>query len=1144
MKVQSLVMAGGVLLAFSSRAADVAVGQWGNEEVRVESGSVSQTDSVWIDADGVVEKTGAGEWKVPETSFATEKPGVIDVLEGTLTLEKDGTAAAVAEPTAVMGKARLWLDATRNLLYTNGVPGKCISRWLDVRETKAAVPYDYPHGLAMRLLDPDNTKYPDSACAEASTVVQDAYGLDTAYFGGVHSGHWLRLVEPGADGSVAWAAGKGVCDIFVVHTVDKGFGYLLSGDKGRPFYTAEAGAVGQAIAAARTENYNSYQQVNFRRNGVTEDQQTSLVQKGCQLYEFEYQAEGLKSPEILTCLFNDTNINYTRSSNPLRHQGGDYLCEVLLFTNKLTEAERASVSRHLMSKWNIDVPEARVTVRTAKGSVLKAGSDGLFGRAGNVSLSGEGTLELSDDDAHFGVFQEEFGGAVSVPAGKTVHLRDAGIALAVESGTAVMAATDISGKKVSVAAGKSGEIAISASGTSVTLREIPSGTKKIGLSAGTLEFAPPTRETLSSGARKFATIDNASMEDVGDAGKGWSNANGSYGWKLSDADTSAWGVYFSRELCAQYHPDYLFVSPFAPPDGKYVLALHNWGSLENKVTIPEKGVYELSFYEVDSWKVSDTVHHRQTLQITLERDGASLPIIASLTGMSNGGYHLYRFRTPELNDGEYTLRFNSPRTEKSDLTCTFDVVKMRRLARPVRGCPVPNGGFETQDFDPARTSAGITNGVTATGWTFHHVLQWNTTAGQPYQPGVALVRLGTGIASSGEYPVVPSGFQTGHVQLMMASLSGSAETTFTPVSTGIRWLGARLSAYRGTFNKFNCYKELPAIAASVKIGDGPTIDLGTASPTGSRLEDVCWPIPFEVTDADVPLTLIISNTVLNAAAILDDFTLLTEADERGDLNLLKDSTCDGRGNWTLVYTQSKTDGDKTAYDWNWCHYKEIAQLRSEVGGINYGDDVLPDGGSTKNGYYVCDRGFIKQSVTFPCAGRYRLRYHVRGRYTTAESPQDKYCQGYAMKAYLAYGGVTNKIDEYSIGFSNFVARTAYFNVTDASHAYEFQIGDVNNPSETHVRDRSGYVDGISIVYAGESPSPAEMSFPDDIELNVAAGAKLGLGFAGQVRINKLKVAGRKLKGIVSAETYPDLVTGPGSFEVTGQYDKGMVILLR
>ena len=1144
MKVQSLVVAGGVLLAFPSGAADVVVGQWGNEEVCVESGSVSQTDSVWIDVDGVVEKTGAGEWKVPTASFTTGEPGAIDVLEGTLTLEKGGSVAAVVEPTAVMGKARLWLDATRNLLSTNGVPGRCISRWLDVRETKAAVPYDYPHGLAMRLLDPNNTKYPDSSCAEASTVVQDAYGLDTAYFGGVHSGHWLRLVGPGADGSAAWAAGKGVCDIFVVHTVDKGFGYLLGGDKGRPFYTAEAGAVGQAIASARTENYNSYQQVNFRRNGVTEDQQTSLVQKGCQLYEFEYQAEGLNSPEILTCLFNDTNINYTRSSNPLRHQGGDYLCEVLLFTNKLTEAERASISRHLMSKWHIDVPEAQVTVRTAKGSVLKVDSDSLYGKTGNVRLSGEGALELTDDDAHFGVFQEKFGGVVSVSAGKTVHLRDADIAIAVEPGTEVAATTDISGKKVSVTSGEPGKIAISASGTSVTLREIPSGTEKISISAGTLVFAPPSRETVLPGARRFATIGNASMEDVGDAGKGWAKANGSYGWKLTAADTSTWGVYFSRALCAIHHPEYLFVSPFEPPDGKYVLALHNWGSLENKVTIPEEGVYELSFYEVDSWKVSEKVHHRQTLQITLERDGASLPIIASLTGMSNGGYHLYRFRTPELNAGEYTLRFNSPRTENGDLTCTFDVVKMRRLARPVRGFPVPNGGFETQDFDSARTSAEITNSVTATGWTFRHVLTWNTTAGQPYQPGVALVRLGARVASSGEYPVVTSGFQSGHVQLMMASLSGSAETTFTPDSTGIRWLGARMGAYRGTFNKFNCYKERPAIAASVKIGDGPTINLGTASPTGSRLEDVFWPVPFEVSDADIPLTLVISNTVLNAAAILDDFTLLTAADERGDDNLLSDAACDGTGSWTPVFTQSKKDGDKTAFDWNWCHYKEVAQLKSEVGGANYGNDVLPDGGSTKNGYFIVDRGFIKQSVTFPSAGRYRLNYHVRGRYTTAESPQDKYCQGYAMKAYLAYNGVTNKIDEYSIGFSNFVARTSYFNVTDVSHPYEFQIGDVNDPSKTHIRDRSGYVDGISIAFAGEIPSPTEMTFPDDIELDVAAGAKLDLGFAGQVRINKLKVAGRKLKGVVSVETHPDLVTGPGSFEVTGKYDEGLIILFR
>jgi hypothetical protein len=74
-------------------------------------------------------------------------------------------------------------------------------------------------------------------------------------------------------------------------------------------------------------------------------------------------------------------------------------------------------------------------------------------------------------------------------------------------------------------------------------------------------------------------------------------------------------------------------------------------------------------------------------------------------------------------------------------------------------------------------------------------------------------------------------------------------------------------------------------------------------------------------------------------------------------------------------------------------------------------------------------------------------------------------------------------------------------------------------------------DEVAIV-----PAPAarprqsvEGRFPETTALEVAAGARLVLDYAGQIKVRDVRYAGRVVSGVISAESHPEFVGGEGSF---------------
>ena len=94
---------------------------------------------------------------------------------------------------------------------------------------------------------------------------------------------------------------------------------------------------------------------------------------------------------------------------------------------------------------------------------------------------------------------------------------------------------------------------------------------------------------------------------------------------------------------------------------------------------------------------------------------------------------------------------------------------------------------------------------------------------------------------------------------------------------------------------------------------------------------------------------------------------------------------------------------------------------------------------------------------------------------------------------------------------------------------------------TNAGDSTAWVDKVRIDKVSAAAAP-ELPENATIKVKLADGEKLRLDYPGLATVRTLKVNGRSLHGTVSAATYPDYVTGPGSVNVT--YRPGVLIVVK
>jgi hypothetical protein len=278
------------------------------------------------------------------------------------------------------------------------------------------------------------------------------------------------------------------------------------------------------------------------------------------------------------------------------YSGGSRICEALIFTAELTEAERLAVQDYLWHKW-FDRSGDTVLgdIRLANGAALDIAQGADTARVnvagdGIVAKSGAGELRL------FNAGTDAFDGTVRLREG---NLRVAGESylLDIEEGGQALHAQDIIVGRSIADAGKvvktgTGELAVAS---------VAEGVAAIEVTAGSLRLATPRA------AESMSVVDGAVNEWSLEAftnGIGpttvWVNYTPQgtptatvHGWRFDRSAYASGG--FLVGIAFDYPRSGRVIGEGLAPDGDTVLYL-NRGIAETDFTVPAAGIYRLSFY--------------------------------------------------------------------------------------------------------------------------------------------------------------------------------------------------------------------------------------------------------------------------------------------------------------------------------------------------------------------------------------------------------------------------------------------------------------------------------------------------------------------------------------------------------------------
>ena len=1104
---------------------DMIVGVYARTNMHVEAGAVCvQSDRVWIDPLGVLDKTGEGNWTLPRATLTHPDTATVNVRAGSVTIPAEsGSAPTVEKPTSILNRAAFWFDPSVNCDL--GIDGASALRLRDVRETETAVPYAYTRAVAM-------TNYVQSF----PQIATKSGNLKYLNFGTLKSGKWMRLTAPGdADGSAAtFAFHQNVRHVFAVYQIVSSQGYFISVNYSdniafHPYYSS--GVVTNPLLSRDASTCPPQISARCYVNGKRCDPTITKPEVGAwMVLEFQFCGQG----GSVDNLFNDRNST--------DRQGGDYLGEIIAFTNTLSEVERIQVETYLCNRWSIACDGGKTRLAVATGAQANLSDDeravSVVGE-GRLAVVGEGTPALS-------FVHPDFHGTVALADGESLYVRDDVYAYEAAAGDrlTVVSNHDNKGDLVTRTANAAADTFVKDGNGAATVRTVADGIKRLSVEGGTLTLSQPYTGTLVSGSDSTVTVTNGSFENAVAITSSsyyymYNNWNG--GSEENRVQTKAdwtgrllaapgggyedsWGAVFSATHSSFASSTIPYKSYPAAPDGNWAFCYRGYGAMDSHIFLPVDGSYVLSFFQVDLAGFDADNHG--ILEVWVGSDEAHLTRYATTVPCSNLGYRRYVCRLPDMTAGSKVLRLQVPSTDK-DHKASLSIDDVRIVFDPVvrTGFLVPNGGFEQYTPTGNYATKFSTAGDTPDGWTFTQV-NWSGTA---TVPSASIVRYGTQITSAQitQFVANMADMEFGSEQLFLASAGGGkVETSFKPPKTGLFVLRAKAGAFIWPNRTSPALETNPAVEASVALGGGSPVSLGIVTRNGRQMIACDWPVPVEITDTNVVLTLAVSNTVVNSAALLDDFEFVPYAGPAA--NLLANGDFEANESWQLV---SRNDTNNT---WTAKSSASYRGFTSQYYGY--------DGCSGLKAMSLIDFGGCYQDVTFPYAGRYRLRFHTRARYDH-RSP-GYYSTNAKMRAVLAKDGVTNVIVSLATPTTNFVGHTVYFDIPTANVTYTFGFEADNDQRITGQNDRMSFIDDASIVYvnaAVEAAAHAPLDMPEYLAVSVSAGARLVADFAGTCRIGSMRLGNRRVSGDISAASYPDYISGAGAFYVQ---PKGVTITFK
>ena len=1058
----------------------------------------TETRDVSLMAEQTMIKTGGGELVLPEAVQSTGSRLNVTVAEGTLTMVDDASASpAVDLPAALRAKAQLWLsvrDANAAHLEQE-VSGDGIEKWYDVRETNVGAP-TYGYAVSEHW---NGAGGPRLGTAEYvtlwNTVTNKLYSLN---FGGYGSGCAMLLKKP--DGAEMT---EQPWECFAVQGVVNSFGNIFGEASEYPSEIGMQLNIKEHTAAA-TLNHGlggwascwgpSKGNAAGWIDGVRVDQGIP-IQCGFHLLDYrrnDYRCSDYYNTRVPIALYSSYSKGDEWTDNSTMTKGGDYLSELLYFTNALTHVERAQVTAYLMTKWfgKASVPK---DVWIAAGATLKA--DVPAGSAADLDVQARGA----------GAFVKTGAGTLLLKSSKADAFQEAEIDLQAgeiaQSGTAPFKAA--SGERLTAStlpdpenAGPYGTNAVvraNDAGTgrfvkdgnaAIAVASVPADVTTVSIAGGELAFRPGS-DARSAFVRKEVYIPNHGFEewhsgfdtpDMAAINLGWYPDSTSFlkQWAVHGGTAYVYDYYRWTDLGYASHMSNLSIQTYEldklpPRNGTRMVML--LGSDDDackfytSVTIDEAGEYELS---------ADICGRRSSkngfIEARLENeDGSAVQEIGKFTYILNDFMTRQAVRTMIAAPGTYLLAFRA----RSGTSLCLDDVHLAKVGPYSGAYKIPYGDFEGSMLNNVNTQPDM-DGRNLPGWTF----DGTTVDGYP---AVGIVNpecltlaghlSGNGYNGSRE----PLG---GQYQLLIRRAPSTASVVCTPPA-GRWYLAAAVGNWRET--------KLGRLTATATVG-GQVVSLGTLEqdPRGLRMMyDKTWPVPFEADGNEVTIALsyaLSSGETTTEGVHIDDVRLVAAYSD--DRELL---------------TNSDFEKDEVNY------------IRGSVGGAQfryYGrDDETAFGKEHGKGSCFCElsgnSGFYFDA-NLPHAGWYDLSFSAKSRMgcTVNAAP---------VSISVVCGGVTNHLHTFSDSIFSRGVFSRYrigFGAEAVGPCRIVVVGAA--PSNNEATD----LDDFSLKFIGKGEG-FEMS--EDTEIEVANGTKLVLDFKGTKRVKAVRVNGREKHGVIGPE---------------------------
>ncbi len=142
-----------------------------------------------------------------------------------------------------------------------------------------------------------------------------------------------------------------------------------------------------------------------------------------------------------------------------------------------------------------------------------------------------------------------------------------------------------------------------------------------------------------------------------------------------------------------------------------------------------------------------------------------------------------------------------------------------------------------------------------------------------------------------------------------------------------------------------------------------------------------------------------------------------------------------------------------------------------------------------------------------------------------------------VKLWYAKGGVTNMIaNPVTPVATNFVRYAWNFRVKEAGD-YVFGIEGMQAGEDQTTLIDEVHLRPVKLLAEAPEVSP-------HLRIKVASGAKLNLDFPGTATVSRVSLSGVNATGIVTSETHPDAVIGPGALKIEPLDQTGLILIVR